>query len=106
MNYVILISALILEVVATSLLKYSNGFKHFMIGCSAYVFYIISIYMFSVALKTIHLAVADTIWQGLGIVLICLTSTFVFKESINYSQYLFIIITMIGVIGLGIVSNN
>lgn len=104
MDYIILISALVLEVVGTSILKFSNGFSNFYIGCLSYLFYGISIYMFSVALKTIHLAVADTIWQGLGIVLICLVSNVFFREPISPLQYLFILITMSGVIGLGLVS--
>lgn len=102
MSYFILIFALCLEVCAMSLLKYSNGFSKFIFGCTAYALYGISIYLFSVALKTINLAVADTIWQGLGIVLIALVSLFIFGESITPRQYLFMGITLVGVIGLGL----
>lgn len=104
MDYFILIFALCLEVAATSILKYSDGFSNIWLGCSSYVLYGISIYMFSVALKTINLAVADTIWQGLGIVLISLVSYFAFHENLSITQYIFMAITMIGVIGIGLSS--
>lgn len=102
MPYIILIIALLLEVVGTTLLKYSDGFKNFWVGLSSYPIYFISIYLFSKSLQKINLAVADTIWQGLGIVLITMVSYLVFKEQLNHQQIIFMIITLIGVIGLGL----
>ena len=52
---------MLLEVVATSILKYSNGFEKIWLGLSAYCFYAVSIYMFSIAISKLNLAVADTI---------------------------------------------
>lgn len=102
MGYVILISALLVEVVGTSLLKYSQGLTRPIIGFSAYLMYAVSIYLFSVAIRSINLAVADTIWQGLGIVLIALVSNVVFSEKLNVNQIAFMIVTIIGVIGIGL----
>jgi len=102
MSYVYLIVALLIEVVGTSFLKCSNGFSNIGIGVSAYVLYGISIYIFSIAIKSINLAIADTIWQGLGVVLITLTSYAVFNEPLTLKQIFFIVITLVGVIGIGL----
>ena len=101
MAYFILLIALGLEVVGTSLAKVSDGMSKWQWGIGAYGCYALSIYMFSLALRRIDLAVADTIWQGVGIVLICLVSALLFHEQISWLQYLFIGVTIVGVVGLG-----
>lgn len=102
MSYIILITALLIEVLGTTLLKSSNGFQCIYTGSLAYICYGFSIYLFSISIKHINLAVADTIWQGLGIVLITLVSYFIFNESLNVNQIVFMIITLIGIIGIGL----
>lgn len=101
-SYVILIIALLIEVFCTSLLKWSNGMSKLWVGVTAYAFYGLSIYLFSLAIQHINLAVADTIWQGLGIILITCVSYFLFKEPLSMKQLFFIGVTMTGVIGLGL----
>jgi multidrug transporter EmrE-like cation transporter len=103
-SYVVLLVALLIEVAGTSALKCSRGCSRPWLVCAAYAMYGVSIYMFGVALRTLSLAVADTIWQGLGIVLVCLVSAIAFGERLTSAQLAFAAVTVVGVVGLGLSS--
>ncbi|WP_447764751.1 DMT family transporter [Sphingopyxis panaciterrae] len=70
MHYLYLGIAIIAEVIATSFLKQSDGFRHPVPSLIMAAGYIVAFYFLSLALRDIPTGVAYAIWSGVGIVLI------------------------------------
>ena len=54
----------------------------------------------TMALKTIPLAICYAVWMGLALVLQTMIDVFYFKENLSLKQIGFLILILIGVIGL------
>lgn len=70
MNYAYLALAIVAEVIATSCLKWSEGFTKLWPSVVTVVGYGIAFYFLSLTLRTIPTGIAYAIWSGAGIVLI------------------------------------
>jgi quaternary ammonium compound-resistance protein SugE len=64
------------------------------------VFGLANIYCFSVALKTIPTATALAVWMGISLVGIKIVDISILKQPYNYTQFIFISLILIGIIGL------
>jgi len=64
------------------------------------IFGILNMTFLTVALKTIPLAISYAVWMGLALFLQTLIDIFYFKERINLKQIGFIILILIGIVGL------
>lgn len=80
---IILGAAIVSEVIATSALKASDGFRRPGPSIVTALGYLVSFYLLSLALKTIPVGVAYAIWSGLGIVLITGIGWFVFGQKLD-----------------------
>jgi len=80
MGYLYLSIAIIAEVVGTSALNTSQGFTKLFPGLIAIVAYGVSLYFLSLVLKTIPVGVAYAIWSGVGILLVTMIGSIVFKQ--------------------------
>lgn len=83
MAYVLLGSAIALEIVATTLLKLSVGFTKLAPSIGCIIAYGICFFVFSKALNTINLGVAYALWSGIGIIATTIISSIVFKQGVN-----------------------
>lgn len=72
MSYLYLGIAIFAEIIATSLLKASEGFTRFVPTVILGVGYLVAFYYLSMALKEIPTGIAYAIWSGVGIVLVAL----------------------------------
>ncbi len=54
----------------------------------------------TMALKTIPLAICYAVWMGLALLMQALIDVFYFKENINLRQIGFLLLILIGIIGL------
>lgn len=72
MSYLYLGIAIFAEIIATSLLKASEGFTRFVPTVILGVGYLVAFYCLSMALKEIPTGIAYAIWSGVGIVLVAL----------------------------------
>ena len=70
MSYLYLGIAIFAEIVATSLLKASEGFTRFVPTVILGVGYLVAFYCLSMALKESPTGIAYAIWSGVGIVLV------------------------------------
>ena len=93
MHYLYLGLAIVSEVVATVLLKRSEGFTKIGPTLLCLTGYAISLLLLSLTLRTISTGIAYAIWSGLGVVLIAVLSFFVNGESIDRA----------GIVGLGLI---
>ena len=80
MPYVLLGAAIILEIIATTLLKASEGFTKLIPTLFCIVFYVLCFYSFSKALLNINLGVAYATWCAGGIVATTIISALIFGQ--------------------------
>lgn len=78
MHYLYLGMAIAAEVIATSFLKQSDGFRNIGPSLIMAAGYIVAFYFLSLALRDIPTGIAYAIWSGVGIVLIA-TVAWVFQ---------------------------
>ncbi|WP_035283992.1 MULTISPECIES: QacE family quaternary ammonium compound efflux SMR transporter [unclassified Clostridium] len=104
MNWIYLILAIIFEVSGTISMKLSEGFSNIKYAIVMLVFYILSLSTLTLALKKIPIGVAYATWSGVGIILLSIIGTVLFKETINLQKVVFIALIIVGVIGLNLTS--
>ena len=78
MPQLLLFIAIMFELVASTFLKLSDGFKNIFFGLGAYLLYAISFWCFAKSLISINFSVAYAIWCSVGIVVTTLISIFIF----------------------------
>lgn len=99
MSWLYLILAIGLEILGTALLKTTSQ----LLSLKTLVLllaYGLSLVFLSLALKKIDVGVAYAIWSGLGIVAIEVIGVVFFKESINFSKAAFMLMILVGTVGL------
>ena len=83
MHHLYLVLAIVAEVIATSALKASDGFRHLGPSGIVVVGYGIAFYFLAQTLRVYPIGVAYAIWSGLGIVLISLVGYFHFRQALD-----------------------
>ncbi|MDV2858589.1 MULTISPECIES: multidrug/spermidine efflux SMR transporter subunit MdtI [Oceanimonas] len=82
-HYVFMLLAIVLEVAANILIKYSDGFRKRMIGTLGIISILASFTSLSQAVKGIDLSVAYALWGGIGILLTSSTALVLFRQRLN-----------------------
>ena len=101
-SYVLLFIAIISEVVGSSMLKATNGFKKLFPSIVVVVGYGLAFYTLSLSLKTLPLGMAYAIWSGLGTALTALVGIVLYKETFNSKKAWGLLLIISGVILLNI----
>lgn len=102
MRWTWLLLAIVFEVIGTTSLKLSYGFSKIIPTISTVLFYGLSFYSLSVALKSLEIGIAYAIWSGLGTAIIALIGVYVFGEAFGTLKIVSIALIIIGVIGLNL----
>ena len=101
LGWIYLLLGIVLETVATTFIKLSEGFIHLWLSLWGFVFYGISFFvMLPLAYRTIEASVAYSVWAGLGAVFVTLVGVLCMHESITLLQWVGMAIVIIGVISL------
>lgn len=90
------------EVTGTVLMKVSNGFTRIVPSILMMVFYILTLPLFTLAVKRINLSVAYAVWSGLGTASIAIIGFVLFKEQMNPVKIAAIVMIIVGVITLNL----
>ena len=98
--YYLLLLAILFEVCGTTCMKLSDGFSKLVPSVLIFVFYAISFFFFTLALKGIDVSIAYAIWGGLGIALITAIGIFWFREPASALKLISLVVVIAGVIGL------
>lgn len=106
MSGIYLALAILFEVTGTSLMKLSEGFSKIQYAGGMLAFYVLSLAMLALALRRIEVGTAYAIWSGLGTALITLVGAFFFKEILSIQKTVFIVLIIIGVVGLNLSGAN
>ncbi|MDD2615124.1 MAG: multidrug efflux SMR transporter [Methanosarcina sp.] len=101
-SYYLLLLAIVFEVCGTTCMKLSLGFSRLLPSILIFVFYGISFFFFTLALKGIDVSIAYAIWAGLGTALITVVGIFWFREPVNFLKMISLFVVVVGVIGLNL----
>lgn len=104
--YLFLAIAIILEVIATSMLKASAGFTRPWPTAGLIAGYLGAFYFLSRTLDSIPTGVAYAIWSGVGIVLIALAGWVFFKQTLDLPAVLGMALIAAGVVVINVFSKS
>lgn len=100
MSWIYLLIAGFFEIAWAVGIKYCDGFK-LNFALLLVVFSMAgSIIFLSIAIKNIPMSVAYAVWTGIGIVGVSIYGILILKESTSWLNLFFIMIILIGIIGL------
>lgn len=98
--YYLLLLAIVFEVCGTTCMKLSEGFSRLLPSVLIFVFYAVSFFFFTLALKGIDVSIAYAIWAGVGTGLITMIGILWFREPSTALKVVSIALVVAGVIGL------
>ena len=104
--YFYLGAAIVAEVIATSLLKTSQGFTRLWPSVATVVGYAISFYCLAQTLGSVPTGVAYAIWSGVGIVLISLIAWWVFGQTLDAPALIGMGLIIAGVLVINLFSTS
>jgi len=98
--WLLLILAGIFEIAWAVGLKYTEGWSRLVPSILTGIAMLFSFVLLSSAVKTLPIGTAYAVWTGIGIVGASILGIFLFKEPMGFSRLLFILMILIGIIGL------
>lgn len=101
-----LILAIISEVIATTVLKASDGFSRLYPSIVVVVGYCFSFWALSQVVKVMPLGIAYAIWSGLGIVLVSVAAVFVYQQKLDLPAIVGMTLIISGVLVINLLSNS
>lgn len=87
-------------------LKYTEGFTHLIPSIITVGFMILSLYLLSLALKSITIGTGYAIWTGIGAIGTAIIGMIILGDSKEIGRVACIFIIITGIIGLKFFSNN
>ncbi|MEZ4608627.1 MAG: multidrug efflux SMR transporter [Deinococcales bacterium] len=106
MQWVYLACAIVVEVIATTALKASDGFRRPLATIVVIVGYLIAFYMLSQTLKVMPVAVVYAIWSALGVALVTVVAWVVYGERLEPPTLLGLALIILGVLILKLFSKS
>jgi len=100
-HWVLLMMAIVLEVIATSALKQSDGFSKLVPSLVAGLGYAGAFWLLAISLKTIPVGIAYAVWAGVGIMAITLIGWVIYGQKLDVPA-----IAGVAMIGGGVVLIN
>ncbi|MGO2101766.1 MAG: DMT family transporter [Psychroflexus halocasei] len=106
MKWIFLLVAILFESIATTALKYSNGFTEWKPTLIMIIGYLFSFYFLALTLKDIPMGIAYAIWSAVGIILISGIGYFKFQQNLDLPAIIGISLIVIGVLVIQIFSKT
>lgn len=103
---IIFVLAVLSEVIATTALKFSDGFTKWLPSLVTVVGYGLSFYLLSLGLKVIPLGTAYALWSGIGIVLTVIIGMVFWHEQMDWARGIGIALIIIGIIVINLFSKT
>ncbi len=106
MTYLYLAIAILAEVAATSALKASEEFTRLLPSTIVIVGYCVAIYFMTLVLRVIPVGITYAVWSGLGIVLVAISSYFLYKQTLDLPALIGIGLIISGVVVIHLFSKS
>ncbi len=95
-----------LEIIATNLLKLSDGFTKPAPTASALLLYALSFYLVSIVFRSLPVGLVYAVWSGVGIVLTAIVAYFAFGQKLDTPVMLGIGLIISGVLVINLFSTT
>ena len=106
MTYVYLALAIAAEVAGTTLLKATEEFSKLVPTTFLVIFYLISFWLMTLALRELPLGVVYAVWSGLGIVLVACSGAIIYKEMPDLASIIGMALIISGVVVMHLFSTS
>lgn len=106
MAWVYLLIAGLLETVWAIGLKYTEGFSKLWPSLWTLTAMAASMVLLSLALRTLPIGTGYAIWTGIGTVGVAIMGVILFGESLSLLRILFLVMIVVGILGLKLVSGD
>jgi len=106
MSWLYLTIAIVSEVLATSVLKASDGFTRLYPSLVVVIGYGLAFYFLSLTLRTIPVGIAYAVWSGVGVVLVSMVGWVAYDQQLDVAALLGITLIATGVIVLNAFSKS
>ena len=106
MSYFYLALAIAAEVAGTSLLKATEEFTKLVPTTFLIIFYAMSFWLMTLALRELPLGVVYAVWSGLGIVLVAIIGALVYKEMPDLGSIIGMALIISGVVVMHLFSKT
>lgn len=103
-SWIILSIAGLFEVGWAVSMKFSDGFTNLKWSVITIVLLIISMTLLAISLKNLPVGTAYGVWTGIGAVGTAILGILLFKESADFWRIFFIMLIVIGIVGLKLVT--
>ncbi|MFM8373716.1 MAG: DMT family transporter [Bacteroidota bacterium] len=98
--------AILVEVIATSALKYAGGFTRLMPSAIVIARYAVAFYCMLLTLQHMSVGIAYAIWSGLGTLLIAITSAVLLKQKLDTPAITGLALIVAGVVVINLFSES
>jgi small multidrug resistance pump len=98
MQWLYLGTAIVAEVIATSVLKASEGFTRLIPSLVVLTGYATAFYFLSLTLQTMPLGIAYAVWSAIGIALVSVIGWFLYRQSLDAPAIIGIGLIVAGVV--------
>ena len=106
MNYLYLVVAIMLEVVATTALKQTDGFTRLVPSLVSLAGYAIAFYFLSLTLRSMSVGIVYAVWSGAGVVFITAIGWLWFRQSLDAPALAGIALIVAGVVIINLFSRS
>ena len=96
-SWMFLVAAILLEVCGTTSMKVSDGFSKIVPSVLIFVFYGLSMFCLTLAVKRIDISIAYAVWSGLGTAIVAVIGTAYFGEPLGALKLGALALIVIGV---------
>lgn len=101
-----LMLAIISEVIATTMLKASDGFSRLYPSIVVVIGYCFSFWALSQVVRVMPLGIAYAIWSGLGIVLVSVAAVFLYQQKLDLPAIFGMALIIAGVLVINLLSKS
>ncbi|MGA3698418.1 SMR family transporter [Enterobacteriaceae bacterium TYF_5] len=101
-----LMLAIISEVIATTMLKASDGFSRLYPSIVVVIGYCFSFWALSQVVRVMPLGIAYAIWSGLGIVLVSVAAVFLYQQKLDIPAIIGMALIIAGVLVINLLSKS
>ncbi|MDT3250231.1 SMR family transporter [Serratia sp. root2] len=105
-GFIYLTMAIVAEVIATTMLKASEGFTRLWPSLVVVVGYAVAFWGLSMVVKTMPLGIVYAIWSGMGIVLVSIAAIFVYQQKLDLPAVIGMGLIIAGVLVINLLSKT
>ncbi|MEE4482074.1 multidrug efflux SMR transporter SsmE [Serratia ficaria] len=102
--FMYLTMAIVAEVIATTMLKASEGFTRLWPSLLVVAGYGVAFWGLSMVVKTLPLGIVYAIWSGMGIVLVSIAAVFVYQQKLDWPAVIGMGLIIAGVLVINLLS--